>query len=636
MKFKILFFSVLLLLIFGGISAAQDNSYGKPNVSTNYFLQNIDFSSVSNTDLSHPVQQIPQRVVTQQETQLLAEQRIAKIAGDQQRVLELDRQLDNVRGVTKSEIPGNGGAYITQANTPPFYGGDVNTTMIHNGLVKGLATATEQVGANAGRIWVFVMRDTAASVVDRGTLYYSDNGGASWNAYLFLTLGGTDKFMPNTGDMEIIEGATGDKFMWVSYGWAAGSQGGAQKVGLMAVNITTFAGGVYGLAWPGNDNAKRYYRPRIASDNPSWAQTSTWLFIACSFDSAAGPGWDNHQKYAEIHNPTNVTTATVTYQGPMFSWYMGTPTDNFRRDLHTDIVYWRNAASGDSVMVSFSNIRDSTRIFLAASSEGTYSYNPATRTGTNSNYHQMYVYSFSPGSTVGQNLMMTVRRNFTNNGDWDSYYYRSTNGCIPGSAWSSGYIDGFVSTTNVPWGTSIYGKRGVLDFRAAYTYDNATQDSVMYSAFTASWSAVRRVSYIDSNPIIAAPRPALRTGGGDDCFIAWANYAATQVWSSRLCNTTVGVNNNNNSIPHEYSLSQNYPNPFNPSTSISFGIPQAGLVKLSIYDITGKLVATLLNGEQEAGNYNVVFDASNFASGMYFYKIEAGQFTSTKKMVLVK
>src|SRR4030095_7021314 len=256
MKFKILFFSVLLLLIFGGISVAQDNSYGKPNVSSNYFLQNIDFSTVSNTDLSHPVQQMPQRVVTQQETQLLAEQRIAKIAGDQQRVLELDRQLDNVRGVTKSEIPGNGGAYITQANTPPFYGGDVNTTMIHNGLVKGLATATEQVGANAGRIWVFVMRDTAASVVDRGTLFYSDNGGASWNAYLFLTLGGTDKFMPNTGDMEIIEGATGDKFMWVSYGWAAGSQGGAQKVGLMAVNITTFAGGVYGLAWPGNDNAK--------------------------------------------------------------------------------------------------------------------------------------------------------------------------------------------------------------------------------------------------------------------------------------------------------------------------------------------------------------------------------------------
>jgi len=89
-------------------------------------------------------------------------------------------------------------------------------------------------------------------------------------------------------------------------------------------------------------------------------------------------------------------------------------------------------------------------------------------------------------------------------------------------------------------------------------------------------------------------------------------------------------------LPTEFSLSQNYPNPFNPSTTINFALPKVSNVKLTIYNALGKEVATLVNGTMEAGNHSTVWNASNNASGMYFFKLEAGNFTSTKKMMLIK
>jgi subtilisin family serine protease len=109
-----------------------------------------------------------------------------------------------------------------------------------------------------------------------------------------------------------------------------------------------------------------------------------------------------------------------------------------------------------------------------------------------------------------------------------------------------------------------------------------------------------------------------------------------RAWCIQVCYQTVTGGIQQVELPNYYSLSQNYPNPFNPVTSIKYTIPKAGLVTLKVYDITGREVATLVNEVKEVGVYNIEFDATNLASGVYFYRLESGDFRAIKKMMLVK
>ncbi len=98
----------------------------------------------------------------------------------------------------------------------------------------------------------------------------------------------------------------------------------------------------------------------------------------------------------------------------------------------------------------------------------------------------------------------------------------------------------------------------------------------------------------------------------------------------------VSVNEENQIQPKEYLLYQNYPNPFNPSTKIRFAILNSGIVKLKVFDILGREVKILVNNELASGLHEVEFDASNLSSGIYFYRIESGSFSQTKKMILLR
>jgi hypothetical protein len=99
--------------------------------------------------------------------------------------------------------------------------------------------------------------------------------------------------------------------------------------------------------------------------------------------------------------------------------------------------------------------------------------------------------------------------------------------------------------------------------------------------------------------------------------------------------TVTSVSNDFNQIKN-FELSQNYPNPFNPATTISYSVPQRSDVSLKVYNIIGREVATLVNGEKDPGTYNVNFNGAELSSGVYFYKITAGSFSTVRKMILLK
>jgi len=98
----------------------------------------------------------------------------------------------------------------------------------------------------------------------------------------------------------------------------------------------------------------------------------------------------------------------------------------------------------------------------------------------------------------------------------------------------------------------------------------------------------------------------------------------------------VSIDDRTGGIPSAYVLHQNYPNPFNPSTNIRFELPESVPVKLEVFTITGQRVAELVNETRSAGHHTVTFDASLHTSGMYIYRLQAGNFSSTGKMMLLK
>jgi hypothetical protein len=126
---------------------------------------------------------------------------------------------------------------------------------------------------------------------------------------------------------------------------------------------------------------------------------------------------------------------------------------------------------------------------------------------------------------------------------------------------------------------------------------------------------------------------AMDINANNCCPVGWAVGNGGVIVRLQLLTGIIG---NNNEIPKNFTLLQNYPNPFNPSTKITYQIPVTGNVKLVIYDLLGREVKTLINEVKQPGTYLVDFDGTNFASGIYFYKLESGTFSESKKMILLK
>jgi hypothetical protein len=140
--------------------------------------------------------------------------------------------------------------------------------------------------------------------------------------------------------------------------------------------------------------------------------------------------------------------------------------------------------------------------------------------------------------------------------------------------------------------------------------------------------------------------PTSTTFFGDYTNITASNGVVRPIWArldgtslsvmTAIIGTPTGVTEPVAVIPKDYKLDQNFPNPFNPSTMINYSIPKNSYVTLKIYDMLGREVSSLVNEYKEAGEYSYNFSGKEYSSGIYFYKLTAGDFTSTKKMMLNK
>ncbi len=198
--------------------------------------------------------------------------------------------------------------------------------------------------------------------------------------------------------------------------------------------------------------------------------------------------------------------------------------------------------------------------------------------------------------------------------------FRSTNN---GTSWSQvntgladSEITAFAVSPNGAGGTNIFA---------------GTSGGVFLSTNNGTnWTAVNTGFTEDTVTALAI----VPNGAGDTNLFAgtWGGG----VWRRPLAEMITGVKEEQNNLPSNFALEQNYPNPFNPTTTINYSVSKTSMVTIKVYDILGNEVASLMNEEKPAGRYSVNFTASKLASGVYFYRMQAGSFVETKKLILLK
>ena len=213
--------------------------------------------------------------------------------------------------------------------------------------------------------------------------------------------------------------------------------------------------------------------------------------------------------------------------------------------------------------------------------------------------------------------------------NWEIYYKRSTDG---GISWESDTrltndaaqksnpcISVSDQVVNVVWEDNRDGNYEIY-------YKGSTDNGI-------NWGADYRLTYA----ALFSGRPSVAVSGSS-VHVVWydGREGNDEIYYKRNPTGITGLENIESEIPNEFILEQNYPNPFNPSTSIQYQVFSNTKVSLIIYDVLGNKVATLVNEEKPAGNYEVNWNASNLSSGVYYYKLQAGPFIETKKMILLR
>jgi len=508
-----------------------------------------------------------------------------------------------------------------------------NTKILNKANIKGIATATEYTGATAGRIWAVAGFQGTGSVSSPDTVmvFYSTDNGASWISYAVITLAGTDKINYGEIDAELIEGGA-NKYLHIVYGLRASGGTGRWFTAGASVQLTgTFAGNTWTLSWPGNDAAKRYYCPKITSDVYVWP-TSPWAYVVVSFDSAGTSGRVNTQKFAQLNGP-NTISPVFTYKTGKVYWNTETTTERY---LYSDIAFFQRGFS-DSVIISYCGIADSTKVFFSKmNTSGMSSPSVAGQYigpigGSEPNYMKYGGKLSSNGNNNGSIFFIFNQKCATTDG---VKYFRTTN-----------YGDFNSMNQSVIWtapsGVSypdIAGVRGGNTHRLGFFFKNISSDSLKLISVNTGGSFLTisdKMNAATYSTGIFSPSVGLRFQSGDSCFALYSSFGPADVWSASGCTGTItGVNGNETVL--NYFLNQNYPNPFNPITNIRYQVAAVSFVTLKIYNLLGKEVATLVNEKKDRGAYAVAFNAGELSSGVYFYRLTAGDFSDTRKMILVK
>lgn len=456
----------------------------------------------------------------------------AKKRGDVGGVEKISKELDFLTG----NVSGKGEKF---EQTLLKTSGSAEHDNINAGLVdgvtgvKGIATVTEQLGSTATRIWTaFGYGPDSGPTADALRICFSDDGGRTWTQKVTLGFSSGNRMWRDEIDMEILEPSSGDKYLWIVFGYATNNYSGVYRIGVDVIKITgtlNYAG--YTLNWPGTVNSNFYYRPRIVSDN-EYYRSNPWIYITCTFDSAVAGGYRSGEKVAMVYGPYTVSP-TFSYKSTSF---MGLAFV-YPSDFHSDIAYFRNGGS-DSIFMVESTLGDSGKIAIAKTSISNFIINSTYLGAFNVTPARRYEAYVATGGGYDDIMIVNMRK--YSETDWDIEYFQSTTGSL--GSWSTGYVD-YTGTNSTR--ADIVGFRSAPGFYASAYSSTDFGNPVTYAGCTNNvWDTYSyQMNHSASNPYHAKPRPGIRYGPqGESCLALWTEYSGgTNVWASVGCSGPIGI-----------------------------------------------------------------------------------------------
>lgn len=284
-------------------------------------------------------------------------------------------------------------------------------------------------------------------------------------------------------------------------------------------------------------------------------------------------------------------------------------------------VSWQSSAGADSVEIW--NSPDAGR-----------SWQIVSRSEPNSGSYQWNTLNFKDGAFELLKVFVKNHGGFIYGHDQSSYF--TVDNAVNGTPFVRILNEEFTTskvftqdtlTLNLLVGDS---KAVPLTVRLYYSLDDG-QNFTQFDSYTTTTDTVSRGRLIHLDSLGNSTNAVIKVQVDDG-----KSTSSDQTYQFKKQSATSAVGRTRGELPRSFTLDQNYPNPFNPSTIIRYGLPHSGIVTLKVFNTLGQEVVTLVHGQQDAGSYEVKFDGSAVASGIYFYRIQAGSFVQTKKLLLLR
>ncbi len=527
--------------------------------------------------------------------------------------IEVDRLLgaetpEDVFGITKTST------FTSNFNNPPFTPDWYNTDVqIHAGAVAS-AGGFKQLDLAQGEDGSMYMVVNRAGTPGQLAIYISSNGGATWPGVINYNAG--SGYIHNVSALvESRNNSNPDSTrILVYFTFSASINGDNASLYVLYVKRNAAGGIVYPVGNPAGGNKFEYV---TSCSDGMYFQNGTYMHAVVREATNAGVQVGIRHFRSTTWGETHTSALLNTGYNDFY------PASAFSIETGTDSIYI-------AVERRISSTEYELRMLVTPDAPSTnHRVFYITSAVSGIKYEKPAITIVQQSTGVPKKVLVTCTRNRN-----PRYNYSSDGG----GTWVIDQLLGpntsqVADYTTCSSDSLTSGGQYVI---AGYVTDDGDSVNVKQGSIPGGFPFVYYKKNQNQSSGVVAPVCAIyKTGSAKYAAFGYPGFGPTNVYYN-VEQLITGIQPVNSNIPGEFELKQNYPNPFNPETKISFNVPKAGSVKLTVFDMLGREMVVLVNEDLAAGTYRINFNAAEFSSGVYFYRIEANGFSDVKKMMLVK